>query len=516
MFWQKGFLGESHINVLFLPYPMPPDSKKGLTVKKDENFSEWYSQLCLEPGAQLADIRYGIQGFIVIRPLAFRIIRKIYDAFDQEIEKDGHHPFLFPTVIHEENLRKEKEHSGFIPEVFWVTEAGQQKLEEKIALRPTGETAIYPMYALWIRSYKDLPYKGYQSRITVFRNEMVTRPFIRGREFCFYETHDVFSDHEGVLNQIQKDMEIMKKIIWEKLKIPFLFFKRPEWDHFLGANATYVSDTLLPDGKRLQISSTHDLGQNFAKAYNLKFMDKDKKEKYCWQSTFGPGISRIFASLVAIHGDDKGLVLPFDFAPCQIVIIPILFSNKKDLNLKILQFCKDIERTLSQKGYAVELDDSENTSGFKYNEWEMKGVPLYIEIGPKEVEKKTATLKRRTSTAKFQVPFSQLLFEIEKQSKELDEDIEKNALQYFKENTKTANSFDDLQKILETYRGFVKVHFCSTEQGGRKCAEVLKEKTNGGNVCGVLFENSEKAKSNSACIVCKKKANDVVYVAKSY
>ena len=438
------------------------------------------------------------------------------DLFDAEVEKDGHQPFLFPTVIHEDNLKKEREHAGFIPEVFWVTKEGEKELKEKFALRPTGETAIYPLYSLWIRSHKDLPYKGYQSRITVFRNEMATRPFIRGREFCFYETHDVFLNHDEAIGQIKKDMQIMDKVISGRLKIPFLFFKRPSWDHFLGANATYVSDTVLPDGKRLQISSTHDLGQNFAKAYNIKFTDKDKKEKYCWQTCFGPGISRIFASLISIHGDDNGLILPFDFAPVQIVIIPILFSDKKELNKKVIVKCKELKTKLEKEGYIVEFDDSESTSGFKHNEWEMKGVPLYIEVGPKELSKNIATLKRRTNNQKTQVKISKLLDELKKQKVKFEKELENNAKNYFKEKTKTAKDFNDLKNILKTHKGFVMVNFCSVEEGGKKCADILKEETQGGNVCGTLFDKQQKVKEGSKCVVCNKKANHAVYIAKSY
>jgi len=282
----------------------------GITVKKADNFSEWYTQLCSEQGADLVDIRYGVAGFVVHKPWAFKILRGIYDLLDKEIEADGHQPLLFPTVIPEENLMKEKEHAGFAPNVFWITQAGEEKLERRLALRPTGETAFYPMYSLWIRSYKDLPFKMFQSRITVFRNEATTRPFLRGREFMFYETHDVFATHKEALDQINTDMNIMKKVAYDTLKIPFIFFRRPKWDKFLGANDTYASDTLMPDGRRNQCSSTHDLGQNFAKVYGVKFKDKDGEDKFGYQTCFGPGIYRLMAALIAIHGDDNGLILP--------------------------------------------------------------------------------------------------------------------------------------------------------------------------------------------------------------
>src|SRR3989344_1081601 len=247
-------------------------AKEGKHPGKKENFSEWYTWVVNE--AELADIRYGVQGFIVHMPWGFRIIRRLYEYLEKEVEDDNHQPFLFPLVIKKENLEKEKQHAGFAPDVFWVTKAGNKNIEEEIALRPTGETQIYPTYALWIQGHTDLPFKGYQSRICVYRNEKTTRPFLRGREFMFFETHDVFSTHEQALNQVETDLEICKKVILGKLKIPFLFFKRPQWDKFKGAVNTFTPDTMMPDGKRNQIASTHDLGQNFSKAYNIQFIDK--------------------------------------------------------------------------------------------------------------------------------------------------------------------------------------------------------------------------------------------------
>src|SRR3989344_8241294 len=260
---------------------MAKDTNLGISVKKDENFSEWYTQVVQK--AELADIRFGIQGFIVHRPWGFFIIRKIYEYLEEEVEKQGHLPYLFPVVVKEDDLKREKEHAGFTPNVFWISEAGEKKLEEKFALKPTGEAQIYPLYSLWFRSYKDLPFRGYQSRISSYRNEMTTRPFLRGREFLFFETHDVFNRHEEALEQIKEDLDTCEKVIGKKIKLPFLYFKRPEWDKFSGADDTYTPDTLMPDGKRNQLASTHDLGQNFSKAFNIKVKGKDEKEQFVWQ-----------------------------------------------------------------------------------------------------------------------------------------------------------------------------------------------------------------------------------------
>jgi len=486
----------------------------GITVKKSENFSEWFTQVTGPEGAELADVRYGVQGFVVHMPWAMRILRKIYDYLEEEVEMDGHEPFLFPTVIKKESLEKEEEHAGFAPDVFWVTEAGNKKLEEPVALRPTGETQIYPMYSLWLRSHSQMPFKRYQSRITVFRNEKTTRPFLRGREFMFFETHNMYSNHDDVMTQIETDMNIMKRVYWDKLKIPHIFFIRPAWDKFLGADNTYVSDTLMPNGRRNQLSSTHDLGNNFAKAYDIRFTDKDEKKKYAFQTCFGPGIWRIMAAIIGIHGDDKGLILPFDIAPYQVVIVPVLFSNEEE-NKKIIEKCQELTTALKGK-YRVYFDNSDNTPGWKYNYWEMKGVPLRVEIGPKDLQKDQVMLIRRTGS-KSMVPFKEINNAIDKESKILDSDIEKTAKAYFDNNTKSAETLDELKKILSSFRGFVKVPFCSIDKDGEEFAEILKEETQGGYVCGIPWIESERESAKGKkCIISGKPAKHIVYVAKSW
>ncbi|MFH1439733.1 MAG: proline--tRNA ligase [Candidatus Woesearchaeota archaeon] len=494
------------------------DNKIGITVKKSENFSEWYTQICSEQGADLVDVRYGVAGFVVHKHWAFKILRKIYDLLDKEIEDDGHEPFLFPTVIPEENLLKEKEHAGFAPDVFWVTHGGDQKLERKVALRPTGETALYPMYALWIRSYKDLPFKRYQSRITVFRNEKTTRPFLRGREFMFYEAHDVFASHKEAMDQINKDMEIMKKVAYDRLKLPFIFFKRPKWDKFLGAVDTYASDTIMPDGKRNQCSSTHDLGHNFAKVYDVTFIDKDGEEKYGYQTCFGPGIYRMMAALIGIHGDDNGLILPTAVSPVHFVIIPITFSKKPELNNKVISKCKEVEETIKKvcTAYNVAFDDAEESPGYKYNKWELLGVPFRIEIGPREADADDVTIVNRITKEKSKLNLKNIEKELAKLIDNYENLLKKRADEYFKGNTKDADNLKDVKKIIEEHRGFIRVPWCSTESDGEKCAETLKAETIGGYVSGTKFENPEKPKKGQKCIICGRPAEHIVYIAKSY
>jgi len=475
-------------------------------VKKSENFSEWYSQVLVKAG--LVDLRYNVQGFIVHRPWLMRIIKAIYRFFEEELEKTGHEPVLFPLVIPEENFEKEKEHvEGFKPEVFWVTEAGDEKLERRLALRPTSETAFYYMYSYWIESYRDLPLKLYQS-VSVYRNESNTRPLIRGREFLWIEAHDAFATHEEALRQVREDMENSRKVIWEKLGIPFLFLRRPPWDKFAGAEDTYAADTLLPDGRVLQISSTHDLGQRFAKAFNVTFLDKDGQRKYVWQTCYGPGVWRIAAALIAVHGDDKGLVLPFSVAPIQVVIIPIYYrENDREI---VFATAREVAEKLSGKGYRVRVDDREEyTPGWKFNDWELKGVPVRIEIGRREVESRTLTLFRRDTGERLRVPEDDLIPTVQRLEVEILENLKRRADEFFRSRIKEAKTREEVATALRS--GYiVKMPFCGREE----CAMDLKENTDGGKVRGteIDFQEGDYGK----CAWCGRPARQVVYVAKSY
>ena len=306
----------------------------GITVKKSDDFSEWYTQLVQK--AELGDVRYNIKGLVVYMPWATKSIKKMYKLTEDILERKGHEPLIMPSLIPESNFKLEGEHvKGFAPEVFWVTEHGAgEKFEEKMALRPTSETALYQMYSLWIRSYKDLPFKRYQS-CQVWRYEgKMTRPFFRGREFHWIEAHDVFATEKEALAQVKEDMETTKETLLEKFAIPFIFFQRPQWDKFAGAVNTYAADALMGSGKVLQLPSTHMLGQNFSKPFNVKFVDEKSEEKLAYITCYGPAISRIYGAMIALHGDDKGLVLPWDVAPKQIVIVPILFTDGKEEVLK--------------------------------------------------------------------------------------------------------------------------------------------------------------------------------------
>ena len=478
--------------------------------KKEKNFSEWYTELVSEAGAHLADMRYGIQGAIVETPWAVRIIRAFEGMLEKEVESDGHEPMLFPTIVPEAYMKKEKEHvKGFAPELYWVTEGGSKKLEERFYLRPTGESQIYPMYSLWIRSWNQLPFRRYQSRISVFRFEPTTRPFLRGREFNFFESHDVFATHEEALKQVKRDMEYSENVMHKKLGLPFIFVRRPQWDKFAGAVDTYGAETIV-DGKVNTVASTHDLGQNFSKTYGVTFADKNEKQEYGWQTCYGPGLIRIMAALISIHGDNNGLVLPFEIAPVQIAVIPILFDKK---SAAVEKKCVMLEKELKEKGYRVKYDNSENSAGWKYNQWEMLGAPIRIEVGPREVKEKTLTLVRRDTRAKEKISEKSLEKKIEEYADDILKNITKKAEAELKNSIYEAKNYADAKKLLETRRGMVKVPFCSIEMDGQRCAEKLQSETTA-KVRGTLYNKTEKA--GGKCIVCGKPAKHIVYVAKSY
>lgn len=481
--------------------------QEGITVRKSEDFSEWYTQVIQK--AELADIRYNVKGFLVHMPWSVKIMKLMNDFLEKELEKYGHEPVLFPSVIPESFLKKEREHAEFSAEVFWVTEGGSdhEKLEEKLALRPTSETAMYTMFSIWIRSWRDLPFKTYQN-CQVWRYESYTRPFIRGREFYWIEAHNAFATQEDAEKQVEEDMKITENTLYKQFAIPFLFFKRPEHDKFKGAVHTFATDTIMPDGRVIQLPSTHFLGQNFSKAFNIKFIDKDKKEKYVWQTCYGPAVWRILGAVVAIHGDDKGLILPPAIAPYQVVIIPIYYKKEEKQN--VLKKAEEILENL-KKSFRIAVDKREEyTPGWKFNYWEMKGVPIRIEVGPKDIKKKQVVLVRRDSRKRIIIKERLLGENLDKLLRSIQESLTKKTDEFFKGYLSEAKNFKELKKILEEKGGLVKINWC----GRVECADYIKSETNGGTIRGTVFGKEEKLKGK--CVRCNSESKYVVYVAKQY
>jgi prolyl-tRNA synthetase len=479
-------------------------NQEGLTVKKNENFSEWYSQILDK--AEITDLRNDVKGFVVIRPWGAMIIENMYRLYEKEMQKTGHKPSFFPTVIPEKNFKKEESHvKGFSPEVFWLEKI---KGEDKLALRPTSETSMYEMYALWIRSHRDLPLKIYQ-RANVFRYETkATRPLIRSREILWIEGHDCFETKEQAESQVQEDIQITEKIMHQKFGIPFLPMKRPIWDKFAGANYTIGSDVLMPDGKLIQQPSTHFLGQNFSKAFNIKFKDKNGKEEYVWQTCYGPAPSRILASVISAHGDDHGLLIPFCISPIQVIIIPIFDLKNKE---KILDEVKKINKKLETLEIKSEIDLSDKRPGEKYYEWELKGVPFRLEIGEKEIKDKKLTLFTRDTREKEKISINSLT-DIKIFGEEFDNRLKQKADNFMLGKIANCKTKKEIEKAIENKK-IARVSFCSTDKEGTKCAEII-EKEISAEVRGTKANESEKVAGN--CVICGKKAEAVVYIGKSY
>ena len=483
---------------------MAKKSEEGISVKKEDNFSEWFTQVVQK--CELADLRYNVKGFLVFQPWSVMTMEKMYRHLEKALQKKSHKPYFFPTIIPEGNFKKESTHiKGFTPEVFWVTQGGKKKFEEKLALRPTSETAFYQMFNLWIRSYKDLPFKTYQ-RANIFRYETkATRPFLRSREFYWIEAHCAHADEKTAFNQVLEDMQTTKEVLHDIFGIPFIFFERPYWDKFPGALRTFAADALNPDGKVIQQPSTHILKQDFSKAFDVKFKDKDGKEKYAYITCYGPAVSRIFASVAIVHGDDKGLKFPWDIAPIQIVIVPI--SEDK----KVLKKAKELQNKL-ETNFSVEIDSSEKRPGEKFNYWEMKGVPIRIDIGLKDIEKKQVTIFHRDLDKKVIVSEKKVMKTIEKISKEFTKNLIKKADKVFEGRIKQAKNVKEIKSLINK-GSIVKCGFCSVDKQGTACAEVI-EKQVGAEVRGTRLDEESKVSGN--CAVCGKPAKHLVYIAKAY
>ncbi len=483
--------------------------KVTFNVDKEKNFSDWYSEIVKK--AELGDMRYNIKGFIVFQPWSVLSMEKMYGCLEEVLQEKGHKPYWYPVVIPEKNFLEEKDHvKGFAPEVFWVTETGAgEKLEERMALRPTSETAFYQMFAIWIRSYNDLPFKTYQ-RAQVFRYETkATRPFLRSREFHWIESHNAFASKQDALKQAEEDMQTTKEVLFEKFCIPFIFFERPQWDKFPGAEFTFASDSMMPDGKVIQLPSTHIISQKFTKAFNVKFTDENGKENFCWTTCYGPAVSRIFAAMISIHGDNKGLIFPFSVAPVQTAIVPIYTEKNKE---KVLGEAEKIRKELKKKGISSEVDLTGKTMGEKFYFWEMKGVPFRIELGEKELKEKKATVFTRHSGKKTKEKISDLAGFILKEGKNQMKFLQEKANKNFDKVIAEADSFEKAKKVLKEGK-IVKADFCGISMESYPCAEKVEKELNA-NIRGSRFPEKEKAKGN--CIACGKKAEKVVYIAKSY
>jgi prolyl-tRNA synthetase len=469
---------------------------------KFRQFGEWYD--LVSEKAELADVRYGVKGFVVYRPNLMHVVREIYESLERHLTATGHRAMLFPLLISYKNLLVEKDHvKGFEKEVFFVERSATEALDERLFIRPTSETAIYPMYALWIRSYRDLPFKAFQS-CAVYRYETkATRPLFRGREFLWIESHDVFPTRAEAEAQLLEDMEITKKT-FEEFGLPFLPIEREPFDRFPGAERSVAYDVPLPDKQVLQSATTHLLGQRFTKPFEVSYLSA-KGEKVVPESTcFGPGVSRIAALVVAVHGDEYGLVLPFKAASTQVVVVPI--RNEPAL----LDYARGVASKLSRAGYRVKMDDGEETAGEKFYRWEMLGVPVRVEIGPKEVESKVLTVTRRDARRRESVPEASLVARLALLEKEILSEISKRAWTWLNSNVHEARTKGELLAQTKEVGGFIKFTFCGRED----CAAEIKAQTGGYEVRGRRADVREE--HAPACTWCGDKGVELAYLAKAY
>jgi prolyl-tRNA synthetase len=444
---------------------------------------------------------------MVFREHSYAIWEKIQEIFNQKIKATGHRNVYFPMFIPESFLKKEEEHfAGFVPEVAWVTMGGDTPLEERLAVRPTSETIMYAMYAKWIRSWRDLPIKLNQWCNIVRWETSATKLFLRTREFLWQEGHTAHASNEEADKEVMEILAAYKDLMENYLAIPVLTGKKTESEKFKGALYTMTLESLMPDGKALQMGTSHNLGQNFSKVFDIKFIGEDEKDHYAWQTSWGVS-TRLIGALVMVHGDDKGLVLPPKIAPIQVVIIPITY---KDADKEaILEKARELFEKLQKNGIVVTLDDrAEYTPGWKFNEWELKGVPIRIEIGPRDIKQKQITLARRDTSERMAIKNEESATHISELLEEIQTNLFDEAKKALDKNITTVKNYGELKEVLKENGGFIRACWCANPT----CEEKIKEET-GATIRLVPFE---KEKVFSKCVHCGEEAKEVVYFARAY
>ncbi|MDH5440391.1 MAG: proline--tRNA ligase [Candidatus Bathyarchaeota archaeon] len=473
-------------------------------MKKKENFSEWFDEVLFN--ADVVDSRYPVKGFAVYKGWGSKIVRGITEMLEKELEATGHDPMLFPVVIPEESFAKEAEHiKGFHAEVFWITRAGDRKLKRSMLLRPTSETAIYPLFTYWIRSHADLPLKMHQS-VCVYRYETkATRPLLRMREFLWNEAHTAHADWEDAEREVHEVVGIYNRV-YKSLGLSYLTLKRPDFDKFAGADYSLAFDAWNPDGRVNQIGTAHNLGENFSKAFELTYEDVDGSHKNVLTTCHGFGISRTLAAITAQHGDDHGLVLPPEIAPIQVVVVPIPY---KEVDAEVMEYAKQVYEEIRNAGIRVHLDDDEKMQpGEKFYHWEMYGVPVRAEVGPKDLKDRSVTLSERDNLERTKVSFSNLISGIDELFRKIIVNISRNSQAELENSIVEATTMSGLKRAVRN-RKIARTSWC----GGIACAEKIKEES-GGEIRGHRFDLDEEPEN--PCPVCDGRPEKVIYVARAY
>lgn len=464
----------------------------------EEDFAKWYTDVVKK--AELIEYT-SVKGCMVIRPYGYAIWENIQKELDREFKALGHENVCMPMFIPESLLNKEKDHvEGFAPEVAWVTYGGNEKLEERLCVRPTSETLFCEHYKAIVHSYRDLP-KLYNQWVSVVRWEKTTRPFLRSREFLWQEGHTIHATAEEAREETIRMLNVYADFCENYLAMPVVKGVKTEKERFAGAEDTYTIEALMHDGKALQSGTSHYFGDGFARAFDIQFTDKDNKLKYPFQTSWGC-TTRLIGAIIMTHGDNNGLVLPPKVAPIQVVVIPVaahkagVLEKAQELTDRLSKFCR------------VKIDTSDNSPGWKFAEYEMKGVPLRLEIGPKDIEKNQCVLVRRDNREKYFVSLDNLETEIPKLLDTVQDGLFQAALARRANMTYTAKTLEELKDIADNKPGFIKAMWC----GSRECEEKLKEYAGVSSRC-IPFEQEHIA---DTCVCCGKPADKMLYWGKAY
>lgn len=463
------------------------------------NFSDWYNDIIER--AQILDVRYPVKGLYVWFPFGFKLRKHTLEIIREILDSTGHQESLFPLLIPEQEFAKEAKHiKGFENEVYWVTHGGLDPLNVKLALRPTSETIFYPMYKLWVRAHTDFPLKVYQV-VNSFRYETKhTRPLIRLREIStFKEAHTVHGSKEDAGAQMEEAMRAYSEF-FTRLGIPFILSRRPDWDKFPGAEYTMAFDTIFPDGRALQIGTVHNLGQTFAHTFDIQFENLEGEQEYAFQTCYGIS-DRVIAAAISVHGDDKGLCLVPEIAPIQIVFIPIWFKDKKE---EVTREVKKLAEELTQ--YRTHIDDRELRPGAKFFDWEIKGVPLRVELGPKDMEKGQVVAVRRDTGEKSFVKRENLKEELDRIMTQMTAKMRKMARKEMESMIHRADTIEEIKATFARDGGVIKTTWCGRESCGKELEEV-----SGVDILGILDE-----KTTGKCVMCQGEGSHVIQMAKTY
>ena len=466
----------------------------------DEDFAKWYTDICKK--AELIEYT-SVKGCMVIRPYGYAIWENIQRIMDGMFKATGHENVCMPMFIPESLLQKEKDHvEGFAPEVAWVTYGGTEQLEERLCVRPTSETLFCEHYANIIHSYRDLP-KLYNQWVSVVRWEKTTRPFLRSREFLWQEGHTIHATAQEAIEETEKMLNVYADFCKDALAMPVVKGAKTESDKFAGAETTYAIEALMHDGKALQAGTSHYFGDGFAKAFGIEYTDKENKRVNPFQTSWGT-TTRLIGAVIMTHGDNNGLVLPPAVAPVQAVIVPVA-QHKEG----VLEKAAELKDRLAKSGIRVKLDDSDNSPGWKFAQYEMKGVPVRVEIGPKDIENNQCVMVTRHNNEKTIVSLDELESAAASKLKEVHDGLYNKALENLERRTYDCTSIDEIISTLnEKGDGFIRAMWC----GDEACEDEVKEKTGAGSRC-IPFE--QKVISDK-CVCCGKPAKKLVYWGRAY